>query len=465
MKRFWIAMGAVSAVLVEGVAAGAVYVDVETTEGTFTVEMDESARNGGAAFLGLAEGWVDWVDALNGEPKHGERYFEGTWVNWVLQDGEGRPVMLGDFGRMFHGADGEDKWNNGSGAEMPDDVSGNPPMPARSVAMLQKGGIEPWEWVASPAWPTMPHGLDGRWGVALQDAEEYCMARWSRVGTVVSNWDVVEALAARSAEASKAGSASKGSARRRGRMRNAKGLEMSWRVLSAPVEVTGTRVHGDAAAIAAWRAVAASNAPTCGTGQTGLAMDGGSGTLLCGMEGKGRYAIAHTTNLTDRIWNLNWMNWNESDGALVETNGFSTAEGAFGPRRFFASPVVEFPALGGPEAGKMERFTFKVEWELGGTNGNPVFLYNLDMVNSTGMVWQLDAETQSVALRSAAVYDVEEVRSGGHSTRVGFLNTEWWQAPYYWLAEEKAGDGRGRFRLWDAATGDETWGTWMMQGK
>ena len=66
-------LATVSTVMGGALTWGAVYVDVETEEGAFPIEMDAGARTGGAAFLGLAEGWLDWVDPRNGAPKHGER--------------------------------------------------------------------------------------------------------------------------------------------------------------------------------------------------------------------------------------------------------------------------------------------------------------------------------------------------------------------------------------------------------
>ena len=67
-------------------AAAAVFVDVETSAGTFTSEMDPAARHGGAAFLGLAEGWIDWVDPRNGQPMHGNRYYDGSAFSLVQKD-------------------------------------------------------------------------------------------------------------------------------------------------------------------------------------------------------------------------------------------------------------------------------------------------------------------------------------------------------------------------------------------
>lgn len=420
MKMTWLVFGAAG--MAAGLAArGAVYVDVETEAGTFTIEMDAGARNGGAAFLGLAEGWVDWIDPRNGQPRQGARYFEGTEMGWVFRDDGGEGVLLGNLGRDFTGWDGGRNRNNGAGVELTDDIAGAMGLAARSVAMVQDG----------------PHSINGRWAVMLKDAEDWYGGRWSRVGTVVSNWGVVEALAGRSVDAN------------------------GW--LEESVAVTGMRVHGDAGDIASWRAVAESNAPVCGVGEAGLAFDGEKATLVCRMEGKRQYAIAHTTNLTDKAWTVNWMNWNEGDGVLEEHLDFSTAADAMGKRRSFAVVTAEYPELGGP---KVEgKYSFRVEWEMGTSGENMVFQYDLDIAAGTGMAYQLDAETQSEVLRSASLDQIIVQRGGAHSTMVSFIVGAWMQVPYYWLGEMEAGDGAGRFRMWEYITGGEVWGSWAGRGE
>ena len=402
-----------------GMASGAVYVDVETDAGTFTIEMDAGARNGGAAFLGLAEGWVDWVDPRNGQPRSGARYYEGTEMGWVRKDSGGEAVLVGNTGRRFMGTDGNRNWNNGAGVEFLDDISGPTGLTARSVAMIQQTG---------------PHTLDGRFAVFLKDGNEDCGGIWSRVGTVVSNWGTVVELSARAVD------------------------ESEW--MESPAAVTGMRVHGDGDEIAAWRAVAEAKAASCGMGEAGLAVEGESGTLRCRMEGKGRYAIAHTTNLTDAVWNVNWMNWNEGDGALEETLPFSTAADAFGPRRSFAVVEVDYPELGGPSV--EGKYSFRVEWEMGQDGENEVYQYDLDVGAGTGMVYQLDWATQSTVLRSAACDQFQIGRGGAHSMGVSMVISDWWQVPYYWLGEETAGAGRGRFRMWEWVRNGEAWGNWTV---
>ena len=139
MKKFCMAVGMWALALVGSqavsAAGAAVYVDVETEAGTFTIEMDAGARNGGAAFLGLAEGWMDWVDPRNGQLKHGVGYHAGTAMSWVKKDEKGEAVLVGNLGYAFTGADGGRNWNNGGGIQMQDDVSGATGLTARSVAM------------------------------------------------------------------------------------------------------------------------------------------------------------------------------------------------------------------------------------------------------------------------------------------------------------------------------------------
>ena len=422
MKKFCMAVGMWALALVGSqavsAAGAAVYVDVETEAGTFTIEMDAGARNGGAAFLGLAEGWMDWVDPRNGQLKHGVGYHAGTAMSWVKKDEKGEAVLVGNLGYAFTGADGGRNWNNGGGIQMQDDVSGATGLTARSVAMVQQEG---------------PHSINGRWAVLLKDADEQYGGIWSRIGTVASNWGVVEALAGRTVGAD------------------------GW--MEKPVEVTGMRVHGDAGEIAAWRAVAEANAPVCDLGETGLAFYGETATLTCRMEGRGTYAIAHTTNLTDRVWNVNWMDWYEGGGGLETNLVFSTALGAFGPRRSFAVDAVEYPELGGPTV--TGRYSFRVEWELGTEGENEVYQYDLDVGAGTGMVWQLDRETQSKVLRSAPCNQIIIARSGAHSMGVSVVISDWGLVPYYWLGEEHAGDGAGRFRMWEWMSGGNLWGSWI----
>ena len=360
------------------------------------------------------------MDPRNGQAMHGERYYEGTVMGWVQKDEEGDALLVGNLGRRFTGEVGGRNWNNGAGWSWRDDIAGPTGLTARSVAMVQQNG---------------PHSIDGCFAVFMKDADAYYGGHWSRIGTVVSNWSVVEALAERPVD------------------------ENGWMEEAAPVG--GMRVHGSEEEIAAWRSTAEAEGVRCGFGETGLVFEGGNGMLTCRMEGMGQYAILHTTNLMDRVWNVNWMNWNEDAGGLEETQPFSTAADAFGPRRSFAVATVEYPELGGPAVGG--RYSFRVEWEMGGTNENEVYQYDVDVGAGTGMVWQLDWATQSRVLRSAGCNQFILGRRGAHSTGVSMVIGDWFQVPYYWLGEKRRGDGKGRFRMWEWVSGADIWGNW--QGK
>lgn len=412
MKR--IVGGLVLALASAGSAMGAVYVDVETETGTFTIEMDAGARNGGTAFLGLAEGWADWIDPRDGEPKHGEQYYEGTSMGWVYKDDGGREILVGNLGRRFTDGNGGLNRNNGAGVEFLDDVAGPTGLVARSVAMVLQDG---------------PHTLDGRWGVMLQDADEWFGGSWSRIGTVVSNWGVVESIAGRAAD------------------------ENGW--LENPVEVTGMRVHGDAAEIERWRAEAQGSLPATMRIEVRLTGTG----MRWAIPGTCRFKTMTTEKLGGDWTELDCWNeqgaidagWNEL--GLTGKTGFACA----------SFPAIDYPELGGPTV--TGKYSFRVEWEMGGTNENQVYHYDLDVGADTGMAYQLDAETQSRVLRSAALDQIIVARGGAHSTMVSFIVGAWMQVPYYWLGEREAGDGPGRFRMWEYITDGTVWGSWAGRGE
>ena len=417
-SRLFLASLAAAASLADSPAPAAVFVDVETSAGTFTIEMDPVARNGGAAFLGLAGGWINWVDPRNGQPRHGARYYDGTAFSLVQKDEGGNTVVLGNYGRVFADADGTRVWSNGTGGEMFDDISGPTGLVARSVAMLQQDG---------------PHSLDGRWAILLENADKWYGGHWSRIGTVVGNWPVVEAIAA-------------------GERDEASG------VLVKPVEVAGMRVYGDAEEIAAWRAVAEASAPVVVAGEVGLSVAGENGVLKCRVEGKGPCAVAHTADLTSDVWRVDWMGRNEGDGPLEKELTFSAAADGMGLRQFFAVTEMEYPELGGPTV--TGRYSFIVEWEMGPGETNQIYQYDLDVGADTGMVWQLDWETQSRVLRSATLDQIIVQQGGAHSTMVSFVIGAWWQVPYYWLGGMEKGATSGRYRLYEYMTGGEVWGDW-----
>ncbi|MBR4189426.1 MAG: peptidylprolyl isomerase [Kiritimatiellae bacterium] len=417
-RPFLLPLLAAAASLAALPAPGAVYVDVETTEGTFTIELDPAARNGGAAFLGLAEGWIDWVDPRNGQPRHGTPYFDGTSFSLVQKNQDGNTVVLGDYGRVFTAIDGTTNWNNGAGIEMPDDVSGPTGLVPRSVAMVQEG---------------KPHSIDGRFAVLLADADDWYGGHWNRIGEVVEGWEVVEAIAS-------------------GPRDEASG------VLVAPVAINAMRVRGSAEELAAWKAVAETLAPACVSGEAGLSVEGGQGTLQCRIAGKGPWAVSHTTNLCAPVWSVDWMGFNEGDESMDRNLGFATEEGAMGRRQFFAVTAAEYPELGGPTV--TGRYSFRVEWEMLPGETNQVYQYDLDVGAGTGMVWQLDLETQRTVLRSAPLDQIDIQRGGAHSTLVSFVIGAWWQIPYYWLASPEKDAPAGRYRMWEYMSGGEVWGPW-----
>lgn len=414
MMRRWGLVGALAIAAAVCPCGRAVQVDVVTTAGTFTVELDESARNGAAAFLGLAEGWLDWVDPQSGEPRHETPFYEGTCMGWVAGDDAGEPLLLGNLGRRFTDTSGARNWNNGAGLELHDDVTGATGLVARSVAMVQQNG---------------PHSIDGCWAVLLQDADDQYGGRWSRFGTVVSNWDVVLSIAARTVDAS------------------------GW--LENPAEVTAMRVRGDEAEIAAWRAIAEApdKFPTVEWSQAHATSNG----ICWSLPPRSRFRTTTTTALTGTWSTQEWWNEREeldiswNDLGLTGTIGF--AHGGF--------TAVAYPELGGPDISG--QFTFRAEWEMGPGEENQVYQYDLDVGAGTGMVRQLDLATQTQVLRSATCNQFITARCGAHSMGISVVIGDWFQIPYYWLGEAKSGAGMGRFKLWDPISGGEVWGNWVQK--
>lgn len=402
-----ILLAAVSLAALPSLAA--VYVDVETTAGTFTIELDPAARNGGAAFLGLAEGWIDWLDPQTGEPKHGVRYFGGTAASWIFKDGDGNTVLVGNLGRTFTDGNGVRNWNNGAGIELLDDITGPTGLVARSVAMVQQQA---------------PHALDGRWAVMLDNADDYYGGRWSRIGMVVSNWGVVEALAGHPVDGN-------------GWMEN-------------PVEVTEVRVHGDPAEIAAWRADAQDDWPTVEWVEARATPTG----MKWGLPGFSRFKTRTTENLLGGWTTLDLCNERESIDVSWDAFGLDGRSG-FAAGRFAA---VSYPEFGGPTV--TGKYSFRVEWEMGLGETNQVYQYDLDVGTGTGMVWQLDYPAQTHVLRNATLDQIIVRRGAAHSTLVSFVIGAWWQIPYYWLASPEADAPSGRYRMWEYMSGGEVWGPW-----
>lgn len=410
MKRILMA-AAVAGVLwpVGGRILAAVYADVETSLGTFTIELDATARNGGAAFLALAQGWVDWLDPQTKAPQHGEPYYGGTAVGWIFKDGKDNPVLVGNLGRTITDGNGGRNWNNGAGIELLDDISGSTGLTARSVAMVQQDG---------------PHTIDGRWAVMLENADDYFGGRWSRIGTVVSNWGVVEALAGRPVDAN------------------------GW--MEVPVETSAVRIHGDPEETDAWRTEAQKTWPTATWVEARMTPTG----IKWLIPGHSRFKTRTTDSLLGK-WNTpEWWNEGEPLDASWETFGLDGQTG-FAAGRFAA---VSYPELGGPTV--TGKYSFRVEWEMGPGDTNQIYQYDLDVGANTGMVWQLDLATQSQALRSATLDQIIIRQGGAHSTLVSFVISAWWQVPYYWLGETEKGSNNGRYRMWEFLTGDDVWGDW-----
>ncbi len=390
-------------------ARAVVYADVETSVGTFTIALDPAARNGAAAFLGLAEGWLDWVDPRTGEPKHGQRYFGGTAVDWMYKDAHGSAVLVGNLGRPFTDGNGNRNWNNGAGIELPDDIHAPTGLTARSVAMVQQQG---------------PHTLDGRWAVMLENADAFYGGRWSRIGTVVSNWSVVEALARRPADAD------------------------GW--IEPPAAVTEVRVHGDAAEIADCRTAAQVAAPAAEWVEA-RTQPGGIAWRIPGFSLFG----TRTAETLSSGWNtLDLCNERGPLDVSWEAFGLDGRTG-FAAGRFAA---VSYPEFGGPTV--TGRYSFRVEWEMGAGETNQIYQYDLDIGADTGMVWQLDLETQTSVLRSATLDQIVVRRGGARSTMVSFVIGSWWQIPYYWLACPEPDAPSGRYRMWEYMSGGEVWGPW-----
>lgn len=397
-----------------GVCWGAVYVDVETAAGTFTIEMDAGARNGGAAFLGLAEGWVDWVDPQTGEPRQGERYYEGTAMSWVLKDEAGNASAVGNLGRPLTDAEGNKNWNNGAGVELFDDVDAGGALTARSVVMVQQDG---------------PHSIDGGFAVLLKDAAAIYTGRWSRVGTVVSNWSVVTALAGRPIDAN------------------------GW--MEAPVATTGMRVHGDAGEIAGWRAEAETNGlfPEVSWAAAHSTESG----IRWMIPAQSRFTMETTEDLLG-TWKTDTF-WNEREACDAGWQELGMPGRTWFLKEDFLT--LAYSEFTGPRVAG--QYAFRVEWEKGGAGENEIYEYDLDVGAGTGMVWRLDLETQTEFLESAALELVMLGRIGAHSTGVALFVPDWWHLPYYWLGGTSSDAESGRFRMWDAISEREVWGRWKGQ--
>lgn len=394
------------------------FAEVETTAGAFTIRLDwENAPNGCGAFAALAEGLTDWVNPQSGKAEKGVEYFPGTAMSWVQHDENSEALLLGNRGRLFTGADGTANVSNGSGLTLEDDIrdGGGRGLAARSVAMMNAGG---------------PDTLDGRWAVFLKDGEAYYGGKWSRIGTVASNWGLVESIA-NGARDTNSG------------------------MLESPATVTGVRVWSvPAEAMEAWRA-AATNWPSCGQGDVAVDVSGTNGTLHCGWRPKSQYAVVHCGDLREAARNIVWMDWNDgAEEALAElpfrAGQEKGGDGAmwFGPRQFCAVAEAEYPELGGPEFPGGEG-ALLAEWQWGdGTVER--YLHELDWAAGTGTVWR--ATEEGGWTNDSSVIALEQWRAGAHSREL-LVVCPMWMGPWpmyflhYYQFGEEGGDGRGRFRL------------------
>ena len=424
MKAFFAMLGALAlAVAARGETNW--FAEVETTEGRFTIALDwEAAPNGCGAFAALAEGLADWVNPQSGRAEKGVPYLPGTSMSWVPWDETETVLALGNQGRVFTGTDGTMNAANGSGLTLADDIrdGGGRSLPARSVAMMNASG---------------PDTLDGRWAVLLKDADAYYGGRWSRIGTVVSNWSVVEGIA--------------GGAR-----------DNETTLLVAPVEVKGVRVWSDPPeAFETWRA-GATNWPVCGLGEVGVAMDGTNGMLRCGWSPKSLYAALHCGDLTEVSKEVVWMDWNEgeeeafadlpfqmTDEVTEEARQAAAAAGfqLFGPRRFFAVAEVGYSELAGPTI-PGEGYALWAEWQ-GGGGERAHYLYELDWSAGTGRVWE---ETEEGWTNYATAMLATPWRAGARSRSVmAVMPMQLGPIPVYFLHTYQLGmegaGGTGRFQV------------------
>ena len=421
MKKFCMAVGmwalAVTGSQTVSAAGGASeanwHAEVETTAGSFTIALDwEEAPNGCGAFVALAEGVADWVNPQSGRAEKGVPYHPGTSMSWVPWDETEEVVALGNRGRMFVGTDGETNAANGSGLMLEDDIrdGGGRSLPARSVAMMNTAG---------------PDTLDGRWAVLLKDADAYYGGRWSRIGTVVSNWNVVERIA--------------GGAR-----------DDETTLLVSPVEVTGVRVWSDPPeALEAWRTWA-TNWPACGLGEVGMEINGTNGLLRCGWGPKSLCAVVHCGDLTAASKEVVWMDWNEgAEESWMELPFQASEEGAtpFGQRHFCAVAEVEYPELAGPEF-PGEGYGLWVEWQ-GGDGTRAHYLYELDWSSGTGTAW---AEMETGWTNYSTVIFADQWRAGARSrSAMAVMPMRLGPLQLYFLHTYQLGmtgaDGKGRFQV------------------
>lgn len=418
-----------------GACAGATnwYADVETTGGDFTIALDwENAPNGCAAFAGLAEGLADWVNPQSGCVEKGVEYYPGTAISWNQHNEESEPLLLANRGRVFVGADGTTNAANGSGLNLKDDLreGGGRGLPARTVAMMNAEG---------------PDTLDGQWAVFLKDGDTYYGGRWSRIGTVASNWAVVEALAARERDPETG-------------------------VMLDPATVTGVRVRSEPPEAAeAWRA-GSTNWPEVVEKPLNLNVAGTNGTVRFDLVPRSLYSFVRKADLMDD--KIVIEDWNEGNGGFTQELSFLTVpdDGSddgiarFGSKHFFSAAVLEkgYPELTGP-AVMGNGYGLLTEWQWG-DGKTEQFLHELDWTTGSGTVWK--ATEDGGWTNCATVAGMGFWRAGAHSGELamaemvqeGFFT--WTYYYYYWLgAPGKNGLGRFRMQVFAGFSGTvEVWG-------
>lgn len=431
MKIRWFLMMVVFAT---GSARGAEwYADVETTRGTFTVQLDWPERAQAVeAFAGLAEGWGGWVDASTGRPGQGD-YFTGTHLSWVQRDESNDVLLLGNRGRVFMRADGTTNVANGAGTCWQDGLEAGGTgqdlgLPARSVALLNANG---------------PNTLDGQWAVLLKDASAYYGGRWAGFGTVVSNWGLVEALAGGETDANG--------------------------VLLEPVEMTGVRFHGSEGQADNWPwQAAASRAPAVCLAEVALSTNGTGGmNLNCRWDGPGQLAVACCPDLLAKVRDdVRWLDFNEENGMAhlalpLDTNNF-------GNMHFFWGLAANYPELGTVALqGRMSQFMTEWQWGDGTTD---TYLHVLDTSSATGMVYKAEGESWT---EDATIVGAGFWREGPNSfclvmrecsqSGVVLLTRDF----FYRLSPADSSTGLGRFQMtvFAGLSGTvEVWGDYMLTG-
>lgn len=393
------------------------YAEVETTGGDFTIALEwESAPNGCEAFSGLAEGLADWVNPQSGKMEHGVEYYPGTAVSWGQRDEAGDMLLVGNRGRIFTGSGGTTNADNGAGVEFPDDLreGGGRNLAARSVAMMNR---------------EKPDSLDGRWAIFLKEGNAYYGGQWSRIGTVVSNWAVVEALAARERDPDTG-------------------------LMVEPATVTGVQVWSDPADVAAaWR-VGATNFPSCTENPLDLRVAGTNGSVRFKVEPRSHFSFVRKGDLADAAIVIE--DWNEEHECRTNELAFLTVPAGesddgiarFGTQHFFSAGVseVSYPALTGPALpGNGYGLLTEWQWRDGSVDQ---YLHVFDWVKGTGMVWK--ATEGGGWTNTALVLGMDCWRDGAHCGQLAMaevvLGDIWSYIYRYWLGAPGA-DGVGRFRM------------------